>query len=95
MMAKHMILTELEAPPDDFTELFAKRWIRLPTHGHCPFTGLSRAAYYQLISAGTIRSACLRAPGALRGTRLIWLPSVMAYIERFASGGEEDQSGNE
>ena len=32
-MAKHMILTELEAPPDDFKEMFANRWIRLPARG--------------------------------------------------------------
>ena len=92
-MAKHMILTELELPPDEIKEMFANRWIRLPTRGHCPYTGLCRAAYYQLISAGKIKSACLRRPGALRGTRLIWLPSIMSYINRFATGGE-DQPDN-
>lgn len=59
-----------------------ERWIRLPTTGRCPMTGLSRAAFYQLITAGQIKSACLRQPGKLTGVRLVWLPSVLAYIER-------------
>jgi len=58
-----------------------------PVRGHCPYTGLSRAAYYQLITANKIRTASLRRPGALRGTRLVWLPSIMTYLDRFATDG--------
>lgn len=61
---------------------FPSIWIRLPGRGHCPYTGLTRPFYYQLIADGVIRSACLRKPGALRGTRLVWLPSVLAHIEK-------------
>lgn len=59
-----------------------ERWIRLPTKGHCPFTGLSRTHFYNLIKAGQIKSSCLREPGKLTGVRLVWLPSVLNYIER-------------
>ena len=62
-------------------------WIRLPKRGPCPHTGLTRPFFYDLIKKGKIKTACLRKPGALRGVRLVWLPSVSAYVEKFASGG--------
>jgi hypothetical protein len=65
----------------------AEIWIRLPTHGQCPRTGLSRAKYYELINAGKIKSASLKEPGKLTGVRLVWLPSVMGYIERHVTMG--------
>lgn len=86
-MTKHMLLTETEAPCSTDDGKYAAKWIRLPVRGHCPHTGLSRAAYYELIQANKIRTASLRRPGALRGTRLVWLPSIMAYLDRFATGG--------
>ena len=58
-----------------------ERWIRLPTRGRCPVTGLSRPHFYALIGQGEIKSACLRRPGCTTGVRLVWLPSVLAYIE--------------
>jgi hypothetical protein len=90
-MTRHMILTE--APADSTAggdETYPAKWIRLPTRGRCPHTGLSRAAYYELIKASRIRTANLKRPGALRGTRLVWLPSIMTYLDRFATGGAED-----
>lgn len=87
-MTQHMILTETEAPDAPGHEKYPLKWIRLPTRGHCPHTGLSRAAYYELIKANKIRTANIRKPGALRGTRLVWLPSIMAYLDRFAQGGD-------
>ena len=59
-----------------------ERWIRIPTRGRCPYTGLTRSYFYELINAGKIKSACLKRPGTVRGARLIWLPSVLAYIEK-------------
>ena len=58
------------------------RWIRLPNRGRCPDTGLSRPYFYILINAGAIKSAVLRRPGCTTGIRLVWLPSVLEYIER-------------
>ena len=90
-MTRNMILTE--APADSTAggdETYPAKWIRLPARGRCPHTGLSRAAYYELIKASRIRTANLKRPGALRGTRLVWLPSIMTYLDRFATGGTEN-----
>lgn len=57
-------------------------WIRPPVKGRCPHTGFSRSMYYQLIQRGAIRSASIKQPGKLTGTRLIWLPSVFEFIEK-------------
>lgn len=67
-----------------------ERWIRIPARGLESSSGLTRPFLYELIRAGEIKSASLkRKPGALRGVRVIWLPSLMAYIERFAEGGRK------
>lgn len=63
---------------------YPPRWIGLPTRGRCPDTGLSRAHFYQLIDDGRIRSACIRQPGAIRGRRLVYLPSVLEFLDRAA-----------
>jgi hypothetical protein len=63
---------------------YPPRWIRLPVRGHCPETGLSRAAAYDLIRQGKIKSACIRKPGAIRGQRLVFLPSVLQFLDRCA-----------
>ena len=89
-MTKHMVLTETETPAPIGEDTYPAKWIRLPTRGHCPHTGLSRAFYYELIKDNRIRTASLKKPGALRGTRLVWLPSVMAYLDRFATGGAKN-----
>ncbi len=89
-MTRHMMLTETEATNEAVVGgdgKYPAKWIRLPVRGHCPYTGLSRAAYYQLITANKIRTASLRRPGTLRGTRLVWLPSIMSYLDRFATDG--------
>jgi predicted DNA-binding transcriptional regulator AlpA len=86
-MTRNMILTEAPAENVAGGDKYPPKWIRLPMRGHCPHTGLSRAAFYELIKTNKIRTASLKKPGALRGARLVWLPSVMAYVEKFASGG--------
>jgi hypothetical protein len=58
-----------------------ERWIRIPSKGYCPNTGLSRSHLFQLIAEGKIRSRALVKPGNTRGVRLVWLPSVFEYIE--------------
>ena len=50
---------------------------------------MSRAHIYQLISAGKIKTASLRQPGKLTGVRVVWLKSLMDYIERHATGGQD------
>ena len=60
-------------------------WDRLPSRGK--YNGASRAYWYQQINAGTIRSASIKKPGQQRGMRLVWRPSVLAFIERYAVEG--------
>ena len=60
---------------------FPNVWTRIPAHGNCPYSGLSRPVLYDLIRTGKIKSSCLKKPGAIRGIRLVWLPSVFAFIE--------------
>lgn len=86
-MTRTMLLTEIG--DETAHGIGTARWIRLPTKGRCPYTGLTRPFYYLLIRAGKIRSASLRRPGNLTGVRLVWLPSVMVYLDRHASGGED------
>lgn len=65
-----------------------ERWVGLPTKAGQRLQGLSRSAIYQGIDAGRIRTACIRQPGKFTGKRLVWLPSVLEYIESFAEGSK-------
>ncbi len=64
------------------------KWIRIPSRGLEPHSGLSRAFIYGLIREGKIRSACLKKNGALRGVRTVNLSSLLGYLEKHATGGE-------
>ena len=68
--------------------LIRERWIRVPSRGYCPHSGLSRSALYRLIRENQIRSTSLRRPGQVRGTRLVYLPSVFEYLDSHAVGPE-------
>ena len=57
-------------------------WDRFPSRGY--YYGLSRPYWYQQIRAGTIKTALIRQPGRVRGIRLVWRPSVLAFIEQYA-----------
>lgn len=72
---------------------YPQKWIRIPGRGCCPDTGLTRGTFYDLIHRGQIRSASLRRPGTVRGTRVIWLPSVLALLDRLADHGEDGKAG--
>ena len=70
-------------------------FIRLPLHGPCPWTGLTRAKLNELIlPCGTnnfrppVRSVSLAPPGKTKGVRLIYLESLLAYLHRHSVGGE-------
>lgn len=58
-------------------------WTGLPTRAGQRLQGLPRSAIYQGINSGKIKSACIKQPGKLTGKRLVWLPSVLSYIESF------------
>jgi hypothetical protein len=71
---------------------FAMRKVDLPPHfqgelwGRMPkpkerFQGLSRTTLGELSDAGLIQTVVIRKPGAVKGIRLIFLPSLFAYLE--------------
>ena len=72
-------------------------FIRLPKAGsHCLWTGLSRSKLNQLIlpcdangHSPPVKSVSLRPRGALKGTRLILLESLLDYLLEQLEGGAE------
>ncbi len=60
----------------------SERWERLPTRAGERLQGMSRATIYNLIDAGVVKSASIKRPGKLTGIRVIWLPSLLNYIEQ-------------
>jgi hypothetical protein len=72
----------------------APRWIRLPQAGKvCVHSGLKRGQMLKLSAnrANGIRVCHLREQGAKRGTRLIDLESLLAYLDRRAAASMEGQ----
>jgi hypothetical protein len=55
-------------------------WVRLPKPGHY-LCGLGRTYLFQLTKRGKIKSVALREPGKARGVRLLYKPSILAFIE--------------
>ena len=61
-------------------------WDRL--HGKGYYQGISRQSWYLVMREGKIKTALIRQPGKIRGIRLVWRPSVLAYIEKHVVAGE-------
>ena len=57
-------------------------WDRFPSRGY--YYGCSRPFWYQQMREGKIRTALIKQPGRVRGIRLVWRPSVLAFIEGYA-----------
>ena len=57
-------------------------WVRAPMIGVEHFSGFSRAKLYQLAAEGKIRSVSIREPGAVKGTRLFNLKSILDYVAK-------------
>jgi hypothetical protein len=64
-----------------------ERWVRLPTKPGERLQGISRPSLYNWIEAGHIKSASIRQPGKLTGIRVIWLPSLLEFIEKHVETG--------
>ena len=58
-----------------------EQWDRLPNKAY--YYGCSRAFWYAQIRVGNIKSALIKKPGQVRGIRLVWRPSVLAFIEKY------------
>ena len=55
-------------------------WVRLPKPQR-HLCGLGKSHLYQLCKRGVIKSVALREPGKARGVRLLYKPSILAFIE--------------
>ena len=54
-------------------------WVRLPKPGQS-LCGMTRSYLYQLCASGKIRSVTIRQPHNTRGVRLIYRPSIHAFL---------------
>ena len=54
-------------------------WVRLPKPAHS-LCGMTRSYLYQLCASGKIRSVTIRQPHNTRGVRLIYRPSIHAFL---------------
>lgn len=50
--------------------------------------GLTRSYLYNLIKAGSIRSCCIRQPGAFRGRRLFSCESIRSFLAANMEGAK-------
>ena len=62
-------------------------WIRSPKSGTEFYTGLSRAKLYELGGKGRIVTRSIREPGAIKGTRLFLLSSILDFIAKCEQQG--------
>ena len=69
-----------------------EQWARMPKpKGR--LNGLSRTTLLELSNAGLIRTVAIRKPGAVKGIRLVYLPSLYAYLDSLSAEPTQAQSG--
>jgi hypothetical protein len=64
-------------------------WIRLPHPRGGRFWGLSRTTILEMCERGEVKSTVIKKKHAMRGIRLIYLPSLQAALEKLAEGGDK------
>jgi hypothetical protein len=86
-MAANAPATDFEPVGVAATPNCRPEFVRLPKLGLCPITGLSRSKIYTLILPHEdnnykppVASVSLRKTGQLKGTRLVVLESLLAYL---------------
>jgi|SRR5271165_4771105 len=57
--------------------------------------GLSRTTIFELSQAGLIKTVALRKPGAIKGIRLVFMPSLLEYLEKVAAEQNNVQASSE
>lgn len=63
---------------------FLSEWDRIP--GACLLSKLSRSTLYSHfdISGGPLRTASIRRPGAVRGIRMVHIPTLLTWLDSHA-----------
>jgi hypothetical protein len=56
-----------------------EEWSRLPKPRH-RLLGLSRTTLLELSNSRKIRTIAIKKPGAIRGIRLVFMPSLLKYL---------------
>jgi hypothetical protein len=86
-MAANALATDFEPVGVAVVPNSRPEFVRLPKLGLCPITGLSRSKIYTLILPHEdnnykppVASVSLRKTGQLKGTRLVVLESLLAYL---------------
>jgi len=72
-------------------ETFRPEWARIKEAA--ARIGLKQTRMYELLeeSNGAIRTVVLRSPGAERGPRLVYMPSVFEYLDEVCQEQEEKE----
>jgi hypothetical protein len=70
-------------------------WVRLPSAGRTGkpagrLRGLSRTTLLELDEMGLIKVAAIRKPGAAKAIRLVFIPSLDAYLHKLATESAHD-----
>jgi hypothetical protein len=60
-------------------------WARMPKPKE-RFFGMSRTTILELSQAGLIKTVSIRKPGANKGIRLIFVPSLREFLDKCAGG---------
>jgi hypothetical protein len=63
--------------------LKGQEWRRMPKPTQRLY-GMTRTTLLELINDGHIRSVVIKKPGAVRGIRLIYMPSLMQFLDSLA-----------
>ena len=72
-------------------EAIRPEWARIT--GAAQRIGIRPSRFYELLqeSGGAVRTFVLKSPGAERGARLVYLPSLFAYLDKLASEQQEQE----
>jgi hypothetical protein len=81
-----------QPPAAPVVDHYTEGWGRLPKPGQ-RFWGLSRTTVAEMCERGEIKSCVIKKRGAVRGIRLIFLPSLREHLERLARGGPVEKGG--
>ena len=65
---------------DHFYDEKVADWVRMPKPKQ-RLCGLSRTTILELSESGLIRTVAIRKPGAIKGIRLVYVPSLLEYLE--------------
>jgi hypothetical protein len=57
-----------------------EQWGRMPKPGQ-RLLGLSRTTLLELSNSGKIKTVSIKKPGSVRGIRLVFMPSLLNYLD--------------